>query len=136
MAQALGGGVMVDHGVHGTGIKAEIKPGAAEFTEIPEVVPPVGLGHNGHPVAPLLEPPCNDSRAEGRMIYECVSGKQDYINVVPSQGFHFLYGCGEHICRFCHNEGKNTKLSQRKHHLVGPGGRFWGNDKIKRPIFL
>ena len=97
MTETLAGSIMVDHGVHGPGINGEIKPGSSEFPEVAKVVPPVGLRHHCNAVAPFLEPPCNHGRPKGGVVYECVSGKKDNVNVIPSKGFHFLYGRGKHI---------------------------------------
>ncbi len=62
--QALGGSVVVHHGIHGTGIEAEVQARGAQLAKIAEVVPPVRLRHHGHAVAPFLQPAGNNGRSE------------------------------------------------------------------------
>ena len=52
--QATVGGVFVDHRVHTPGGDAEKETGAPELLEVAEVAVPVGLWHDGHPIACCL----------------------------------------------------------------------------------
>ena len=123
--KALGGRVVVHHGVHGAGIQAEVQPRGAQLAEIAEVVPPVGLGHHRHTVAPFLQPSAYHRRPEGRMVYEGVSREQDYINVIPSQGLHLLDGSRKHIVLTRHLRQDNRKSLWRPRSVLSPGGPSW-----------
>ena len=63
-SETLGGSIMVHHRIHRTAVDTEIKPRSTELTEITEVIPPVRLRYDSHPVSMFLEPPRNDSRTE------------------------------------------------------------------------
>ena len=54
-AQTLGGGIMVDHRVHGSGIDSEKQTRGSQFTEVPQIVLPVGLRDDRHTVALPLQ---------------------------------------------------------------------------------
>ena len=90
------GRVMVNHRVHRARIEGEIEPRPAEFAEVPQVVPPVGLGHDGNAVTPFLEPPRKHGTAEGRMIHKRIPGKKDHVDVIPAEGVHLLFGGRDH----------------------------------------
>ena len=69
VAQPSGSGVMVHHRVHSAGRHAEEEARLAEFAEVAEVVAPVGLRHDSHPVTGLLERPSNHCGTKGGMVH-------------------------------------------------------------------
>ena len=97
-SQTLGGGIMVHHRIHGTAVHSEVQTRRSELAEITQVVAPVRLRHYGYPVAVLLQPAGDHSSTEGRMVDECIAGKQDHIYVIPSQGLDLLDRGRYHVC--------------------------------------
>ena len=97
VAQALGGGVVVDHGIHRPGVHREIEPGSPQLAEIAQVVPPVRLRHDGHPVAPVLEPSGYAGGAETGVVHVCVTCEKDDVNIVPAELLDLLHGGGDHV---------------------------------------
>ena len=97
MAEPLGRRIMVDHGIHGPGIDPEIQPRSPQFPEIPQVVPPVRLGHDSHPVAPFLEPAADDRRPERRMVDKGIARNENHINVIPSEREDLLHRGRKHV---------------------------------------
>ena len=91
---------MVDHGIHGSGIYPEVQTGPAEFAEIPQVIPPVGLRHDRHPVAVLLEPAGYDGSTERRMVHKGIAAENDDVDIIPSQGSDLLDRSRYHFRRF------------------------------------
>ena len=100
-AQTFRRGVVIDHRVHSSRIHSEIEAGTAQFAEVAQVVPPVGLGNHCHPVAPLLEPSGDYGGTERRVVHEGVTAEEDDVYPVPPELFHLLDGGRYHIC-FCH----------------------------------
>ena len=92
VAQPQVGRVVVDHRVHGPGRDAEEEPRCPQLGEVPQVVPPVGLGHDGHTVPLGLEQAADDRGAEGRMVDVGVAREEDDVECVPSAGAHLLDG--------------------------------------------
>ena len=97
MTEPFPGGVVIDHRVHRAGIDTEIEPRSAEFPEVAQVVAPIGLWNDGHPVAEMLEIAGYAGCTEGRMVHKCVTCKQDHIDVVPSQCLNFPDGSRKHV---------------------------------------
>ena len=94
-APAAGGGVVVHHRVHASGADAEEEVGAAHFFEVPQVVLPVGLGHDGHSQSQRLEHPPDDGGAERGMVHVCVAREEHHVERGPSPRLHLLAGGGQ-----------------------------------------
>ena len=62
--EALGGSIMVHHRVHGSAVDSEIKSRSSQLLEITEIVAPVRLRYDCHPVSMFLQPAGNYSRSE------------------------------------------------------------------------
>ena len=84
VAEPFGCRVVVHHGIHRTGIDPEIKPRSTKLLEIPEVIPPVGLRHNGNAPAPFLKPTRYTGSPERGMVHKSISCKKYDVNVVPA----------------------------------------------------
>ena len=78
------GRVVVDHRIHRPGRDAEEEPRRAEFGEVAQVVPPVGLRHDRHAVAFGFEQTADHRRAECRMVDVGVTRKKDDVQLLPS----------------------------------------------------
>ena len=95
MAQPDVGRVVVDHRVHGSGRHAEEQPRRAQFGEVAQVVPPVGLGDDCHAIAFGLEQPSDDRRPESRVVDVGIAREEDHIELIPSAIADLLDGCGQ-----------------------------------------
>ena len=98
-AQALGGGVFVDHRVHTTGRNAEEQPRLPQLLEVAEVAVPVGLWDNGDAVAGSLEGAADDGSTERGVVNIGIAGKQDDVHLIPSPQFQFLFGRWQEVCQ-------------------------------------
>ena len=95
--QALVGGIFVHHRVHTSGRYAKEQTGTAQLLEVAEVVPPVGLGHDGHPQALGFEQASYHGCPERGVIDIRIATEQDDIEFIPSAKLHFLLGGGEPV---------------------------------------
>ena len=68
VAQTQVGRVVVDHRIHRPAGDAEKETRRAQLGEVAQVVPPVGLGNDGHAVALGFEQAPHDSRPECRVV--------------------------------------------------------------------
>ena len=85
------GRVVVDHRIHRPGGNAEEEPRRAQLGEVAQVVPPVGLRHDGHAVAFGFEQAADHCRAECRMVDVGVARKEDDVQLLPPACADFLY---------------------------------------------
>ena len=85
VTQTAGSGVVVHHAVHGSAGDAKEKARCAELAEVAQVVAPVGLRDDGHPIARSLKGAPYDSGAKGRMVHICIASDKHHIHGVPSQ---------------------------------------------------
>ena len=92
VAQTLGGRVVVDHRVHRPGVDGKVETRRAELAEITQVITPVRLGDDGHPVAELLKVSRYARGTETRMIHKGVTREEDDVYVVPSESTDLLDG--------------------------------------------
>lgn len=85
------GRVVVDHRIHRSCRDAEEEPRRAEFGEVAQVVPPVGLRHDCHAVAFGFEQTADYRRAECRMVDVGVARKKDDVQLLPSACADLFY---------------------------------------------
>ena len=85
------GRIVVDHRIHRPGRDAEEEPRRAQLGEVAQVVPPVGLRHDGHAVAFGFEQATDHCRAECRMVDVGVARKEDDVQLLPPACADFLY---------------------------------------------
>jgi hypothetical protein len=76
---------MVYHRIHIAGRNPEKETRDPHFFEISQVIPPVWLRHDCHPVTPGFQNTPYNSRSERRMINISVSGKKDDIYIPVTQ---------------------------------------------------
>ena len=86
------GRVVVDHRIHRPGRDAEEEPRRTQLGEVAQVVPPVGLRHDGHAVAFGFEQAADHCRAECRMVDVGVARKEDDVQLLPP-------ACADFLCR-------------------------------------
>ena len=107
VAQAQVGRVVVDHRVHRAARDAEEQTRRAQLGEVAQVVAPVGLRHDRHPIALGFEQPSDDGGAEGRMIDIGVAREEDDVEAVPAEGAYLLEGGGQ-------EHGRSVRIRRRE----------------------
>ena len=93
MAFALGGGVVVDHGIDVAAVDKKAQPGPAKFGEIP-VGLPIGLGEHRHFISEGFQLPGDDGHPEAGVVHIGVPGDADNVHLLPAQGAGLLRGDG------------------------------------------
>ena len=83
-ALALGSRVVVHHGVHCACRYAEEEAWLAQLGEVAMVSAPVGLRHERHPIACMLQHTPYDRRTKLWVVYIRITGEEDDIHFVPS----------------------------------------------------
>ena len=93
-AQAFVGRVVVHHRVHAARRHAKIDSRLAEFLEVAQVVPPVGLRNERHTETIVFQYSSNNRRPESRMIHIRIPSDEHDVHFVPTAqvGFFFRYG--------------------------------------------
>jgi hypothetical protein len=86
---------VVHHRIHRPGRHAEEEARSAELGEIPQVVPPVGLGHNRHTIPFGFEQTAHDGRAERRVVDVGIAREEDHVELIPAACADFLEGSGQ-----------------------------------------
>ena len=105
------GGIVVDHRVHATRGDAEEKPRGAQLSEVAQVIPPVGLRHDGHSQPQRFQEAPDDRVPEGRMVDVRLTGDDDDVQPIPAAGHDFLRCRGEPV-------GHRRRVGQ---HVLGSG---------------
>ena len=90
-AQAQVGRIVVHHGVHGPRRHPEEEARRPQLGKVAQVVPPVGLRHDGHTVSLGLEQAPYDRRPESRMVDIGIPREKDHVKVIPSPLAHLPY---------------------------------------------
>ncbi len=88
---------MVDHGIHVARGDPEKEPWLAQLSEITEVIPPVGLGDNCHPVTLILKNSSDDCCAERGVVYISITTKQNNIRLLPSEILNLFQRNGQPV---------------------------------------
>ena len=83
-AFALGCRVVVHHRVHRACCYAEEEARLAQLGEVAMIAAPVGLRHERHPIACMLQHTPDDRRTKLRVVYIRITGEEDDIHFVPS----------------------------------------------------
>ena len=96
-AEAAGGGVLIDHGVHGAGGDTEEIARASQLAEVAVVAVPVGLRHYGHAQAKALQQAPYDGHAKGGVVDIGIAAKEDDVELLPAALLHFFLGGGKKV---------------------------------------
>ena len=89
-AQSTCSSVLVDHRVHAAWRNAEEEARTSQLLEVAIVAVPVGLGHDGHTVAGILQHPADDSSTKRGVVDIGVGREQDDIHLIPASQFQLL----------------------------------------------
>ena len=96
-AQALVGGIFVDHRVHAAWRNAEEQSRTAKLLEVAIVAVPVGLWHNGHTQPLSFKGASYNGRSKRRVVYVGIAGKENDIGLVPTAYVHLFAGGGQPV---------------------------------------
>jgi hypothetical protein len=114
-------GELVEHGVEVACADPDEQARAPHARDVLRGVP-AGLGHDTHAVAVVLEPPGDESRAEGWVVHVSVTGDEQDVEGIPSQRFKVTAGRGEEAtgregahagARMARGQGKSKGKARR-----------------------
>ena len=85
--------VVVHHRVHSACRDSEEQSRRTQLGEVAQVVTPVGLRHDGYTIPLCLQQSSDDGSTKGGVVDIGITREEDYINIIPPQRAHLLYGC-------------------------------------------